>query len=134
MKILHSIQIVVVLETWGTVTLKIYLANFKLLCRDNLSDLKAQIAANQKGITLLNKLVDEHGLDTVHSYMKFIQKAAELSVRNMLLKRAKEIGTHVFESVDYMDDGSPIHLKVSVNSEDGSATFDFANTGPEVYG
>ncbi|KAJ0287241.1 hypothetical protein COL922a_014320, partial [Colletotrichum nupharicola] len=33
-----------------------------------------------------------------------------------------------------MDDGTPIQLQVSINEEDGSATFDFTGTGPEVYG
>ena len=40
---------------------------------DNVSDLKAQIAANKKGIDLIGQLIDEYGLNVVLSYMKHIQ-------------------------------------------------------------
>ena len=40
---------------------------------DNLSDLRAQVAANQKGITLIRELIDEYGLDVVQAYMAYIQ-------------------------------------------------------------
>ncbi len=40
---------------------------------DNISDLKAQIAANKKGIDLINQLIEEYGLNVVLSYMKHIQ-------------------------------------------------------------
>lgn len=40
---------------------------------DNLSDLKAQVAANQKGINLIKNLIDEYGLDVVQAYMAHIQ-------------------------------------------------------------
>ena len=40
---------------------------------DNLSDLKAQVAANQKGIRLIKGLIDEYGLDVVQAYMAHIQ-------------------------------------------------------------
>ena len=35
---------------------------------------------------------------------------------------------------DIMDDGSPICLAVTIDRRDGSATFDFSGTGPEMYG
>jgi 5-oxoprolinase (ATP-hydrolysing) len=44
---------------------------------DNLSDLKAQVAANNKGAKLLLELIEEYGLLHVHSYMDFIQLNAE---------------------------------------------------------
>lgn len=40
---------------------------------DNLSDLKAQVAANNKGISLVEELIDEYGLPTVVAYMQHIQ-------------------------------------------------------------
>ena len=40
---------------------------------DNLSDLRAQVAANQKGIRLIKGLIDEYGLDVVQAYMAHIQ-------------------------------------------------------------
>ena len=51
---------------------------------DNLSDLKAQVAANHKGALLMNELVKEYSLEVVQAYMKHIQDSAELSVRQML--------------------------------------------------
>ncbi|XP_053618619.1 5-oxoprolinase isoform X2 [Plodia interpunctella] len=51
---------------------------------DNLSDLKAQVAANQRGIQLVGELIDQYGLDVVQAYMSHIQRNAELAVRDML--------------------------------------------------
>lgn len=99
---------------------------------DNISDLKAQIAANQKGITLIRALIAEFGLDVVHRYMYAIQTTAEIAVRE-LLKRTVATRGPTLEAVDYMDDGTPIKLSINIR-EDGSATFDFTGTGPQVLG
>jgi 5-oxoprolinase (ATP-hydrolysing) len=48
---------------------------------DNLADLNAQIAANRKGIFLVNELIDFYGLDVVQAYMAHIQRNAELAVK-----------------------------------------------------
>ncbi|ORY81529.1 5-oxoprolinase [Protomyces lactucae-debilis] len=100
---------------------------------DNLSDLKAQVAANNKGITLMNGLIQEFGLSVVQFYMREIQNNAELSVRNLLRQVCKTSGT-TLQAVDHLDDGSPISLKISINAEEGSAVFDFTGTGQEMYG
>lgn len=106
--------------------------------RDNLSDLKAQVAANQKGIGLITELIDEYNLDVVQAYMNHIQTNAEVAVRDVLKEiatRTKErVGRSVLTAVDYMDDGTPICLTVSIQENDGGAVFDFTGTGPEVYG
>mmetsp|Transcript_22596 Transcript_22596/g.32352 ORF Transcript_22596/g.32352 Transcript_22596/m.32352 type:complete len:1303 (-) Transcript_22596:929-4837(-) len=101
--------------------------------RDNLSDLKAQVAANNSGIRYLQELVEEQGLLKVQSYMKFIQMNAESAVRSMLREFAKKHGNKI-HAVDYMDDGSPIELHVSMNETTGDAIFDFTGTGPQVLG
>jgi len=101
--------------------------------KDNLSDLRAQVAANQSGIRLLNELVSESGLDEVQAYMNFIQHNAELAVRSMLKDFAQTHGTRA-HAVDYMDDGSPIHLTIDIDPQTGSATFDFTGTGPQMLG
>ncbi|KAF7595213.1 hypothetical protein BBP40_006958 [Aspergillus hancockii] len=101
---------------------------------DNLSDLKAQIAANTRGITLIQSLFAEYGVETVQKYMYAIQATAETAVRNLLKDLHKRFEGKPLEAVDYMDDGTPIKLKVTINGSDGSAVFDFAGTGPEVYG
>jgi 5-oxoprolinase (ATP-hydrolysing) len=101
---------------------------------DNLSDLKAQISSNMKGITLINDLIEEYGEDVVNFYMVSIQNNAELSVRNLLKDVNKRFEGQDLSAVDYMDDGSPIKLKITIDAEKGEAVFDFAGTGPEVYG
>ncbi|THW50445.1 hypothetical protein D6D21_01936 [Aureobasidium pullulans] len=101
---------------------------------DNLNDLKAQVAANQKGINLINTLIDDYGEDVVQFYMTSIQDNAELSVRNLLKEVSKRFEGQDLSAVDYMDDGSPIKLNVQIDAEKGEAVFDFTGTGPEVYG
>lgn len=101
---------------------------------DNLSDLKAQIAANTRGISLIQGLFAEYGVDTVQKYMYAIQATAETAVRNLLKGLYQKFGGQPLEAVDYMDDGTPIRLKVTIDGSNGSAVFDFAGTGPEVYG
>jgi len=71
--------------------------------RDNLSDLRAQVAANNSGIRLLTELVHEYGLRHVQAYMRFIQRNAEASVRRMLKDFAKLHGASS-TAVDHMDD------------------------------
>lgn len=100
--------------------------------RDVESDLKAQIAANHKGIQLLNDLVEEWSLETVQTYMTHIRENAELSVRNLLRRVAAIQNATELHAIDYMDDGSPIELQITIDPQTGSAVFDFDGTGPEV--
>ncbi|KAK4991904.1 hypothetical protein LTR50_001523 [Elasticomyces elasticus] len=100
---------------------------------DNLNDLKAQVAANQKGINLISALIEDYGEEVVQFYMKSIQDNAELSVKNLLKEVSKRFEGQDLSAVDYMDDGSPIKLKITIDAEKGEAVFDFAGTGPEVY-
>ncbi|XP_035169800.1 5-oxoprolinase-like, partial [Oxyura jamaicensis] len=101
--------------------------------QDNLSDLRAQVAANQKGIQLVAELIGLYGLGVVQAYMGHIQANAELAVREMLRGFAARWGAAV-EAEDRMDDGSPIRLRVQVDPQEGSAVFDFSGSGHEVYG
>lgn len=101
---------------------------------DNLNDLKAQIAANKKGIGLISTLFNEYGEEAVLFYMTKIQEIAELSVKKLLKEISRKFNGKELSAIDYMDDGSPIQLKVSIDAEKGEATFDFEGSGPEVYG
>lgn len=107
---------------------------------DNLSDLRAQVAANQRGIFLIKELIEQYGLETVQSYMTHVQVNAEEAVREMLKSVAARVSSEsgkkivTIEEEDFMDDGSMIHLKLSIDSEKGEAFFDFSGTSPEVYG
>jgi 5-oxoprolinase (ATP-hydrolysing) len=102
--------------------------------RDVESDLKAQIAANHKGIQLIHAIVEDYGLETVQEYMYHIRNNAEISVRNLLKDVAKRAGSNVLSAIDYLDDGSPIQLKVEIDETKGSAVMDFEGTGCEVRG
>lgn len=66
--------------------------------------------------------------------MEEIQGAAELAVREMLKRIAKTTKGKPLEAVDYMDDGTPIQLKVDIDEKTGGAVFNFEGTGPEAYG
>ncbi|XP_054622190.1 5-oxoprolinase isoform X2 [Dunckerocampus dactyliophorus] len=105
---------------------------------DNLSDLRAQVAANQRGSQLVGELIDCYGLAVVQAYMGYIQSNAELAVRDMLRdfarRRRQQTGSLEVESEDFMDDGTPIRLRVQINEEKGTALFDFTGTGTEVWG
>ncbi|KAI1389951.1 Hydantoinase B/oxoprolinase-domain-containing protein [Hypoxylon trugodes] len=102
--------------------------------RDNISDIKAQAAANHRGSQLIHSLIADYGLEVVQFYMEEIQGAAELAVRDMLKRIAKMTNGKPLEAIDYMDDGTAIQLRVDINAETGGAIFDFEGTGPEVYG
>ncbi len=104
---------------------------------DNLSDLKAQVAANQRGIDLLLEMVEHYSLDVVQAYMQHIQANAEAAVRQMLTDLSEREGLKKVDSLsaqDFLDDGSPIVLKITIDRRDGSAVFDFTGTGPELWG
>ncbi|KAK3402844.1 Hydantoinase B/oxoprolinase-domain-containing protein [Sordaria brevicollis] len=100
---------------------------------DNINDLRAQVSANQKGISLIETLIAEYGEETVQFYMIAIQNNAEQQVRNLLRTVHKRFQGRDLSAIDYMDDGSPIQLKVTIDPEAGEAVFDFSGTGPEVY-
>ncbi|KAI6089837.1 Hydantoinase B/oxoprolinase-domain-containing protein [Hypoxylon rubiginosum] len=100
---------------------------------DNLNDLRAQVSANQKGISLIEGLIQEYGEETVQFYMINIQNNAESCVRQLLKQVYKRFEGRDLSAIDYMDDGTPIKLRVTIDPEKGEADFDFDGTGPEVY-
>jgi 5-oxoprolinase (ATP-hydrolysing) len=91
----------------------------------NLNDLKAQVAANQKGAAELGAAVAAHGLAIVRAYMGHVQDNAALSVRRML-KTMKD-GQFAYE----IDQGSVIRVTVTVDREAGEAVVDFTGTSPQ---
>ncbi|RPA93732.1 hypothetical protein L873DRAFT_1815448 [Choiromyces venosus 120613-1] len=101
---------------------------------DNINDLKAQVAANQKGINLISTLIEDYGEGVVQFYMISIQNNAEASVRNLLKNVYKRFEGKELVAKEHMDDGSPICLKVDIDPEKGEAEFNFEGTGPEMYG
>jgi len=107
---------------------------------DNISDLKAQVAANNKGKELLYELINKFGLNKVQDYMEFIQDAAENSVTEMLDAFAEKKcnipinGSGFVHCEDFMDDGSKINLKITFDRKIKKCVFDFTGTSPQVYG
>ncbi len=90
----------------------------------NVADLKAQIAANEKGIQELRKMVTHFGLDVVQAYMGHVQDNAEESVRRVI-SALKD------SACDYpTDQGSVIRVKITVDKDKREATVDFTGTSP----
>ncbi|SHM24047.1 hydantoinase B/oxoprolinase family protein [Roseibium suaedae] len=88
----------------------------------NVADLKAQIAANEKGIQELRKMVSHFGLDVVQAYMNHVQDNAEESVRRV-------ISALTDSSFEYpTDQGSIIKVKITVDKDKREATVDFTGT------
>ncbi|MBY0550409.1 MAG: hydantoinase B/oxoprolinase family protein [Candidatus Obscuribacterales bacterium] len=94
----------------------------------NLSDLKAQIAANARGLFELNKAAEYWGLETLQFYMAAIQDNAEECVRRAIEKLGS--GSAVSE----MDDGSRIVVDVRVDKAERTAVVDFSGTSAQHSG
>ncbi|MCE9650871.1 MAG: hydantoinase B/oxoprolinase family protein [Parvibaculum sp.] len=92
----------------------------------NIADLRAEIAACEKGAQELRKMVREFGLDTVEAYMRHVQDNAEESVRRVIGK----LSDAAFEQK--MDDGSTIRVKVTVDRAARGAKIDFTGTSAEL--
>jgi len=91
----------------------------------NLADLEAQIAANEKGVQELHKMVEHFGLDVVQEYMQHVQDNAEESVRRVI--EVLKDGHFTYE----MDDGSQISVTVTIDRPNRSAKIDFTGTSPQ---
>ncbi|MBD2110164.1 hydantoinase B/oxoprolinase family protein [Nodosilinea sp. FACHB-13] len=91
----------------------------------NVADLQAQIAANEKGAQELQKLVDHYGLALVQTYMQHVQDNAEECVRRVIDR------LHDGQFTYPMDDGSQIAVQVTVNREGRCAKIDFSETSPQ---
>ena len=93
--------------------------------QQNLADLRAQIAANEKGVQELSKMVDQFGLDVVQAYMRHVQDNAEESVRRVITQLKD--GQFTLK----LDNGAQISVSVKVNVAERSAVIDFAGTSAQ---
>ena len=91
----------------------------------NIADLKAQVAACEKGVQELRKMVAHFGLDVVRAYMRHVQDNAEEQVRRVL--DVLKDGSFAYE----MDDGSVIKVKVSIDKASRTGVIDFTGTSPQ---
>ena len=94
----------------------------------NVADIKAQIAANEKGVQELHRVVAQFGWETVSAYMRHVMDNAEESVRRVI----DRLGSGHFHYT--MDNGKPLCVSVSVDHATRSATVDFTGTGPQDTG
>ncbi len=91
----------------------------------NVADIKAQVAANEKGVQELKRVVAQYGWETVVAYMRHVMDNAEESVRRVI----DRIGDGQF--LYTMDDGAPLRVSVRVDRAARRATVDFTGTGPQ---
>lgn len=89
---------------------------------DNMADIRAQIASNEKGVTELRKMVENFTLPVVQAYMKHVQDNAEESVRRVIDRLTD------CENTYHTDNGQKICVKVTVDKEKREATIDFTGT------
>lgn len=92
----------------------------------NIADLQAQIAANKCGVQEIHKMVKQFGLETVCSYMVYVQDNAAESVRRVIevLKEG--------EFTYFMDNEGQIKVAIAVNRNNRSAKIDFTGTSPQL--
>jgi 5-oxoprolinase (ATP-hydrolysing) len=92
----------------------------------NIADLRAQVAANEKGVQALREMVDYFGLDVVRAYMGHVQDNAEESVRRVI--GVLKDGTFTLP----MDCGAQIAVAIRISPDKRSATVDFAGTSAQL--
>lgn len=92
----------------------------------NIADLRAQIAACEKGAQELRKMVGQFGLDAVQAYMGHVQDNAEEAVRRVITT----LKPSTFELT--MDNGATIKLAVEIDAAKRAATIDFTGTSAQV--
>ncbi|MBD2260261.1 hydantoinase B/oxoprolinase family protein [Pseudanabaena sp. FACHB-2040] len=91
----------------------------------NVADLQAQIAANEKGAQELRRMVEHYGLETVQAYMQHVQDNAEECVRRVIAVLKDGAFTYA------LDDGSEIRVAIAINPEERKARIDFTGTSEQ---
>jgi 5-oxoprolinase (ATP-hydrolysing) len=91
----------------------------------NVNDIKAQIAANEKGVQELRKMVRHFTMPVVRAYMRHVQDNAAESVRRVIDR------LHDSSFSYEMDQGTVIRVRISVDKKAREATVDFTGTSPQ---
>jgi len=97
--------------------------------QQNLADLKAQIAANEKGVQELRRMAEQFGLGVVQAYMGHVQDNAEESVRRAITRLAVRMQDGAFTL--QLDNGAQITVSVRLDAASRSAVVDFTGTSPQ---
>lgn len=109
--------------------LKAWLGSGKYPARNpeqNLADIRAQIAANEKGLSELRRMIEEFSLETVEAYMEHVQDNAEEAVRRVIDRLTDGEFTYS------LDDGNVIKVKVTIDRKNRGARIDFTGTSPQL--
>src|SRR5207249_11862128 len=94
--------------------------------QQNVADLRAQIAANEKGVQELRRMVEHFRLEVVRAYMRHVQDNAEESVRRV-------IGVLKDGEFDYpLDNGARIRVSINIGEDRRSAGIDFSGTSAQL--
>jgi len=91
----------------------------------NLADLRAQLAANARGVAEIERAVRRHGLPTVHEYMRHVQQNAARCVRRAIARL--RTGSFRYE----LDDGSAIAVRIDIDHAQQRARVDFTGTSAQ---
>ncbi len=92
----------------------------------NVADIKAQIAANEKGVAELRRMVGHFGLDVVRAYMGHVQDNAEESVRRVI--DVLKDGAFTYP----LDNGAEVHVSIAIDKASRSARVDFAGSSGQL--
>ena len=92
----------------------------------NLADLKAQIAANEKGVQELRRMIGHFGLDVVHAYMTHVQDNAEEQVRRVL--EVLKDGSFTYP----LDSGGEVSVDIRIDKAKRSAVIDFTRSSAQL--
>src|SRR5688572_7383024 len=98
--------------------------------QQNIADLQAQIAANEKGVQELRRMVEHFGLDVVRAYMRHVQDNAEESVRRVLEQMSGVLKDGTFEMP--LDNGAVIKVKITIEGDRRAARIDFGGTSKQL--
>jgi 5-oxoprolinase (ATP-hydrolysing) len=94
--------------------------------QQNIADLQAQVAANEKGVQELRRMVEHFGLEVVRAYMRHVQDNAEASVRRVI--GVLKDGAFALP----MDCGATLRARITIGADRRSATIDFAGTSAQL--
>ncbi|MBF2083332.1 hydantoinase B/oxoprolinase family protein [Thermoleptolyngbya sp. C42_A2020_037] len=103
----------------------------------NLADLQAQVAANERGVRELQRMVAHYGLDTVQAYMQHVQDNAEESVRQVIVNLSRQVQPNgdmrmLNRQFTYsLDNGAHLQVAIALNPQERSACINFTGTSPQ---
>ena len=100
----------------------------------NIADLQAQVAANNRGVQEIRSMVEQFGLSTVQAYMQHVQDNAERAVRRVVRQLYEQHGNATLSALVPMDCGAKIQVSILLSADSQAekvATIDFMGTSSQ---